>query len=144
MKKGLKIIIVILFVLKMEYFTISHPRTPQQNAVMERTNRSLQDMARAMICRNNLSKLFWAEALNTASYVLNRTLITLIRKSLKKTPYELWGGVKPTPHYFHIFGCKCFILNPKDNLGKFDAKTHDGIFLGYSSSSKAYKVLNIC
>ena len=122
---------------------ISHnfscPRTPQQNGVVERRNRSLQEMARAMICENDLPKYFWAEAVNTACYVLNRTLI---RKSLKKTPYELWNGIKPTLHYFHVFGCKCFILNTKDNLGKFDAKTHDGIFLGYSSTSKAYRVFN--
>ena len=96
-------------------------------------------MARAMICENDLPKFFWAEVVNTTCYVLNRTLI---RKFLKKTPYELWNEVKPTLHYFYVFGCKCFILNTKDNLGKFDSKTYDGIFLGYSSSSKAYRVLN--
>ena len=62
---------------------------------------------------------------------------------MKKTPYELWNGVKPTLHYFHVFRYKCFILNTKDNLDKFEAKTYDGIFLGYSSSSKVYKVFNM-
>ena len=107
---------------------------------MERRNRSLQEMARAMICENDLPKCFWAEAVNTACYVLNRTLIG---KSLKKTPYELWNRIKPTLHYFHVFGCKCFILNTKDNLGKFDAKTHDGIFLGYSSTSKVMRLRQV-
>ena len=47
-----------------------------------------------------------------------------------------------TIHYFHVFGCKCFILNKKDNLGKFDSKIDYGVFLGYSQRSKAYRVYN--
>ncbi|XP_019226340.1 PREDICTED: uncharacterized protein LOC109207804 [Nicotiana attenuata] len=67
----------------------------------------------------------------------------LIRPSLKKTPYELWNGKKPNISYFHPFGCKCFIHNNgKDNLGKFDPKSDEGIFLGYSPSSRAYRVFN--
>ena len=66
----------------------------------------------------------------------------LIRSSLDKTSYELWKNKKPNISYFKVFGSKCFILNTKDNLGKFDAKSNVGIFLGYSSSSKAYKVFN--
>ena len=62
--------------------------------------------------------------------------------SLDKTPYELWKNKKPNISYFKVFGSKCFILNTKDNLGKFDAKSSVGIFLGYSLSSKAYRVFN--
>ncbi|KAH9744422.1 Integrase catalytic domain-containing protein [Citrus sinensis] len=117
----------------------SSPRTPQQNRVVERKNRSIQEMARTMLNENSLPKYFWAEAVNTACYVLNRVLI---RPNLNKTPYELWKDIKPNIGYFKVFGCKCFVLNTKDNLGKFDPKSDVGIFLGYSNSSKAYRVYN--
>ncbi|KAH9779804.1 Integrase catalytic domain-containing protein [Citrus sinensis] len=117
----------------------SSPRTPQQNGVVERKNRSIQEMARTMLNENSLPKYFWTEAVNTACYVLNRVLI---RPNLNKTPYELWKDRKPNIGYFKVFGCKCFVLNTKDNLGKFDPKSDVGIFLGYSNSSKAYRVYN--
>ncbi|KAH9743821.1 hypothetical protein KPL70_003436 [Citrus sinensis] len=117
----------------------SSPRTPQQNGVVERKNRSIQEIAKTMLNENSLPKYFWAEAVNTACYVLNRVLI---RPNLNKTPYELWKDRKPNIDYFKVFGCKCFILNTKDNLGKFDPKSDVGIFLGYSNSSKAYRVYN--
>ena len=59
-----------------------------------------------------------------------------------KTPYELWKNKKPNINYFKVFGCNCLILNTKDNLGKFDAKSDVGNFLGYSTSSKAFRVFN--
>ena len=97
-------------------------------------------MARSMLCESKLPKYFWAEAINTAYYILN---CTLIRPILKKTPYELWKGRKPNIDYFHIFDCRYFILNNgKDSLGKFDAKSDEAIFLGYSTSSKAFRVFN--
>ncbi|KAH9672866.1 hypothetical protein KPL70_017899 [Citrus sinensis] len=117
----------------------SSPRTPQQNGVVERKNRSIQEMARTMLNENSLPKYFWAEAVNTACYVLNRVLI---RPNLNKTSYELWKYRKPNIGYFKVFGCKCFVLNTKDNLGKFDPKSDVGIFLDYSNSSKAYRVYN--
>ena len=89
--------------------------------------------------KKNLPKYFWVETINTSCYVLNRILLRLI---LTKTPYELWKNKKPNISYFKIFGCKCFILNTKNNLGKFDAKSDVGIFLGYSTSSKAFRVFN--
>ncbi|XP_038992978.1 uncharacterized protein LOC120116622, partial [Hibiscus syriacus] len=118
----------------------SAPRTPQQNGVVERKNRTLEEMARTMLCENNLPKYFWTEATNTACYVVNRVMI---RPILKKTPYEIFKNKKPNISYFHPFGCKCFVLNNgKENLGKFDAKSDEGIFLGYSLNSKAYRVFN--
>ncbi|KAI5415607.1 hypothetical protein KIW84_040865 [Lathyrus oleraceus] len=67
----------------------------------------------------------------------------LIRHILNKTPYELLKGRKPNVSHLHVFGCKCFVLNNgKENLGKFDSKADEGIFLGYSQSSKAYRVYN--
>ena len=117
----------------------SSPRTPQQNGVVERKNRVLVEMARTMLNEYNLLKYFWAEVINTACYLSNRVFI---RPILNKTPYELWNERKPKISYLRVFGCKCYILNTKDNLGKFDAKTDEGIFLGYATSSKSYRVFN--
>ena len=64
------------------------------------------------------------------------------RIGTKKTPYELWKGRKPNVKYFKIFGSTCFILKDRENVGKFDSRSDEGIFLGYSSTSKAYQVYN--
>ena len=95
-------------------------------------------MACTMLYKNNLSRYFQAEAINTACYILNRALVRLV---LKKTPYELWQDRKPNIGHFHAFGCKCYIHNnEKDNLEKFDVRSDEGIFLGYAIISKAYRV----
>ncbi|GKC73164.1 retrovirus-related pol polyprotein from transposon TNT 1-94 [Tanacetum coccineum] len=73
------------------------------------------------------------------NYILNRILI---RPILGKTPYEILRGRKPTIDYFKVSGSKCFILNTKDYLTKFDPKSYEGVFLGYSQNSKAYIILN--
>ena len=87
-------------------------------------------MARTILCESQLSKYFWAKVVNTVCYILNRTLI---RPIVRKTSYELWNDQKINISYFHIFGCKCFIHNDrKENLGKFDTKSDEDIFLGYS------------
>ena len=93
-----------------------------------------------MLNDTNLPKFFWVDVVNIACYIMNRALI---RPILKKTPYELYKGRKPNISHLHIFGCKCFVLNNgKDNLGKFDAKSDEGIFLGYSLNSKAFRIYN--
>lgn len=98
------------------------------------------ELARTMFSDSNLPKYFWADAVSTTCFVSNRVNI---RPILKKTPYELFKGRKPNIAFFHIFGCKCFILNnDKDNLGKFEEKSDEGIFLGYSLTSKAYRIYN--
>ena len=75
------------------------PRTPQQNRVVERKNKILEEMDDTMLCKNNLPRYFWTKAINTACYILNRALI---RHILKKTPYELWKDRKPNIGYFHV------------------------------------------
>jgi len=118
----------------------SAPRTPQQNGVVERKNRSLEELARTMLNETGLPKYFWVDVVSTTCYVINRVLI---RPILKKTPYELFRGRKPNLSHLKVFGCKCFILNNgKDNLGKFDSKSDEGIFLGYSQHGHAYRVYN--
>ena len=79
----------------------SAPRTPQQNGVVERKNMTLEDMARTMILANSIPKYFWAEAIATACYILNRAMI---RPLLKKTSYELLNGRKPRIDYLRVFG----------------------------------------
>ncbi|KAJ9545521.1 hypothetical protein OSB04_025228 [Centaurea solstitialis] len=82
---------------------------------------------------------FWAEAVNTACYVQNRVLIV---KSKGKTPYELFEKKKPYIGFLQPFGCPCTILDTKTHLGKFESKSDDGFFVGYSSQSKALRVFN--
>ena len=96
-------------------------------------------MARTILLESSLSKDFWAKVVNTACYIQNHVFL---RPILKKNPYELWKGRKSNISYFHVFGSECFILNTKDKLLKFDPKSDPGIFLGYSSISKAYRVYN--
>ncbi|KAJ9536639.1 hypothetical protein OSB04_un000188 [Centaurea solstitialis] len=117
----------------------SSVRTPQQNGVAERRNRTLIEAARSMLSEANLTTQLWAEAVNTACYTQNRSLIV---KRFRRTVYELFRNRKPSIKHLHIFGCVCYILNNKDSLGKFDSKSDDGIFLGYSSISKTYRVFN--
>lgn len=93
-----------------------------------------------MLNDSNLQKYFWADGVSTTCYVSNRVIITPL---LKKTPFELFKGRKPNITHFHIFGYKFFFLNnDKDILGKFDKKSDEGIFLGYSHNNKAYIIYN--
>ena len=117
----------------------STPITPQQNGVVERKNRVIQEMARAMLHNKDVARNLWGEAVNTACHTVNRVYF---RPGTKKTPYELWKGKKPNVKYFRIFGNTCFILKDRENVGKFDSQSDEGIFMGYSSTSKAYRVYN--
>ncbi|GKF24052.1 putative ribonuclease H-like domain-containing protein, partial [Tanacetum coccineum] len=114
-------------------------RTPQQNGVAERKNRTLIEAARTMLVDSRLSITFWAEAVNTACYVLNMVLIT---KPHNKTSYELIHGRPPLINFMKPFGCPVTILNTRDQLGKFDGKADEGYFVGYSVVSKAMRVFN--
>nr|GFA78497.1 retrovirus-related Pol polyprotein from transposon TNT 1-94 [Tanacetum cinerariifolium] len=117
----------------------SNARTPQQNGVAERRNRSLIESARTMLADAKLPVTFWAEAVNTACYVQNRVRVY---KAHNKTPHELFNGRTPAIGFLKPFGCHVMILNTLDNLGKFEAKGDEGYFLGYSMSSKAFRVFN--
>ncbi|GJS88135.1 retrovirus-related pol polyprotein from transposon TNT 1-94 [Tanacetum coccineum] len=117
----------------------SAPHTPQSNGVVKRKNRTLQEMSRTMSNEQSLPQKFWCNAVDTSTYILNRILIRAI---LGKTPYEILRGRKHTLDYFRVFGRKCFILNTKDYLTKFDPKSYEGVFLGYSQNSKANIILN--
>ncbi|GJX43570.1 putative ribonuclease H-like domain-containing protein [Tanacetum coccineum] len=114
-------------------------RTPQQNGVAERKNRTLIEAARTMLADSLLPTTFWAEAVSTACYVQNRVLVT---KPHNKTPYELLHGRPPSISFMRPFGCPVTILNTLDPLGKFDEKADEGFFVGYSINSKAFRVFN--
>ncbi|KAJ9535601.1 hypothetical protein OSB04_un001260 [Centaurea solstitialis] len=112
-------------------------RTPQQNGVVERKNRTLVEAARSMIAHSGVPLSLWAEAVSTACYTQNRTLIV---KRTDKTAYEMVNKRKPNIKFFRVFGCVCYLLNNRDDLGKFDAKSDESIFIGYSHNSATYRV----
>ena len=102
---------------------------------MERVNTIIQEMTRSMLNESNVSEFLWAEAVSTACYIINRVYL---RPLTSKIAYEIFNGRKPTVSYFHIFGCKCFVLKSGLNLGKFDEHSEEAIFIGYSLNSKAF------
>nr|GEU77779.1 putative ribonuclease H-like domain-containing protein [Tanacetum cinerariifolium] len=117
----------------------SVPRTPQQNGIAERKNRTLIEAARTILADLLLPILFWAEAVNTACYVQNRVLVT---KPHNKAPYELLHGRPPSIGFMRPFGCPVTILNTLDHLGKFQRKADEGFLVGYYACSKAFRVFN--
>ncbi|GKD86138.1 retrovirus-related pol polyprotein from transposon TNT 1-94 [Tanacetum coccineum] len=122
--------------IKREY---SISRTPQQNRFVEKKNRTLIETARTMLVDSLLPTVFWAKAVNTACYVLNRVLVT---KPHNKTPYELIIDRAPSISFMRPFGCHVTILNTLDPLGMFDGKAEEGFLVGYSVHSKAFRVFN--
>ncbi|KAJ9557536.1 hypothetical protein OSB04_012150 [Centaurea solstitialis] len=111
----------------------SVPRTPQQNGVVERKHKTLVEAARTMQNASGLPLTFWAETVNTACYIQNRSLVV---KRFEKTPYQLLPNIK----FFHVFGCKCYVLNDREPVRKFNPKGDDAIFIGYAWDSVAHRV----
>ncbi|GJV80500.1 retrovirus-related pol polyprotein from transposon TNT 1-94 [Tanacetum coccineum] len=93
--------------------------TPQQNVVVERPNQTLIEAARTMLIFSKAPLFLWAEAINTACYTQNRSII---RRRYNETPYELMQDKKPDLSFFHVFGALCYPTNDNDDLGKLDAK----------------------
>jgi len=114
---------------------LSTPYTPQQNGIAERKNRTLVESARCMLAESGLPTSFWAEAIATANYIRNRC----VTKTLEKTPHELWIRKRPNMH-LQKFGVKAYILDKTPNKDKFALRGIEGIFIGYSETSKAYRV----
>jgi transposase InsO family protein len=111
--------------------------TSQSNDLIQRKNRTLIDIARSMLSEYNVSQSFWAEAINTACYYINRLYCHPLKE---KTSYELLNGRKPSITYFQVFGCKCYNLKKGTRLDKFEKKYDEGFLLGYSTTSKVYRV----
>ena len=97
------------------------------------------DFARTLMIEKNVDLKYWKEAISTIVHTLNWVQL---KKDTNKTPYELWYGYKPNVSYLKVFGSKCYLLR-ESRKGKFDVKSDEGIYLGYSHKSKAYKCLNL-
>jgi transposase InsO family protein len=119
-------------------FTI--PKTPQQNGVSERMNRTLVEAVRSMLSDSKLPHKFWAEALSTAVYLLNRSPTTALNEM---TPYEAWTGMKPSVSHLKAFGCLAYAHIPKDERRKLDPKAKKCIHLGYGVVRKGYRLYDL-
>nr|GEV40200.1 hypothetical protein [Tanacetum cinerariifolium] len=114
-------------------------RTPKQNGVVERWNRTLVEAARTMLSAAKVPLSFWAEAIATTRFTQNRSLVI---PRHKKTPYHIINNRKPTVKFCHIFGSLCYIVRDGKNLDKMNEKGDACIFVGYSTQSRAYRVFN--
>ncbi|GKD33289.1 retrovirus-related pol polyprotein from transposon TNT 1-94, partial [Tanacetum coccineum] len=126
-----------------EKIDISHEtsvaRSPQQNGVVERRNRTLIEAAHTMLIYAKAPLFLWAEAVATACYTQNRSMI---RRRHGKTPYELLHNKPPDLSYLHVFGALCYPTNDSENLGKLQPKADIGIFIGYAPTKKAFRIYN--
>ncbi|GJS12937.1 retrovirus-related pol polyprotein from transposon TNT 1-94 [Tanacetum coccineum] len=117
----------------------STARTPQQNGVVKRRNRTLVEAARTMLIFSRLPEFLWAEAISTACFTQNGSII---HTRYNKTPYELLRDRKLNVEYFHVFGLLCYPINDRDDLGKMKPKADIGIFNGYSETSRGFRIYN--
>ncbi|KAL2235826.1 UNVERIFIED_CONTAM: Retrovirus-related Pol polyprotein from transposon TNT 1-94 [Sesamum indicum] len=110
------------------------PGTPQQNGVAERMNRTLNEHARCMRLKSGLPKMFWADAVNTAAFLINREPSVPLNNRI---PEEIWSGKKVDLSFLCTFGCSAYILN--DDRTKLDAKSIKCTFIGYGTDEFGYR-----
>ncbi|GJU48325.1 retrovirus-related pol polyprotein from transposon TNT 1-94 [Tanacetum coccineum] len=113
--------------------------SPQQNSVVERRNRPLIEAACTMLIYAKAPLFLWAEAVATACYTQNQSIIRLRHE---KTPYELLHDKLPDLSFFHVFGALCYPTNYSKNMGKLQPKADIGIFIGYAPIKKAFQSYN--
>lgn len=113
------------------------PYTPQQNGCSERHNRTLVEKARTMLHAKNLTLRLWAEAMNTAVYIYNRTPLSH-KNGL--TPYEIWTGKQVNLTHMKTFGCEAYVHIPSQQRRKWDPKSKRMIFIGYQGESSNYRL----
>ncbi|GJS58096.1 retrovirus-related pol polyprotein from transposon TNT 1-94 [Tanacetum coccineum] len=134
---------IIKFLKMIQKVGISHEtsvaRSPQQNGIVERRNRTLIEAARTMLIYAKAPLFLWAEVVATACYTQNRSIIRLRHG---KTPYELLHDKLPDLSFFHVFGALCYPTNDSENLGKLQPKADIGIFIGYAPTKKAFRIYN--
>ncbi|GJT71433.1 retrovirus-related pol polyprotein from transposon TNT 1-94 [Tanacetum coccineum] len=114
-------------------------RTPEQNDVVERRNRTLVEAARTMLSAAKFPLYFWAEAIATACFTQNRSRVI---PRHEKTPYHIINGRKPSVKFFYIFGSLCYIVRDGENLDEMKEKGDACLFVGYSTQSRVYRVYN--
>nr|GFA56391.1 ribonuclease H-like domain-containing protein [Tanacetum cinerariifolium] len=117
----------------------STAQTPKQNGIVERQNCTLVEAARTMLSASQLPLFFWAEAIATACYTQNRSIIILTHG---KIPYHIINDRKPLIKHLYIFGCICYSTRDGENLDKMKEKRDQCILVGYSTQSKGYRVYN--
>nr|GEY78589.1 retrovirus-related Pol polyprotein from transposon TNT 1-94 [Tanacetum cinerariifolium] len=100
-------------------YQMSSVRTPQQNRVVERRNKTLLEAARTMLIFSRAPLFLWAEAIATACFTQNRSII---HRPFNKTPYELINGIKPDISFLYVFGALCYPKNDREDIGKLGAK----------------------
>jgi hypothetical protein len=113
------------------------PYNPQQNGVAERKNRAITGAARSMLHDQSLPLYLWAEACGTAVYLQNRSPHRILGKM---TPEEAFTGRRPDVEHIRIFGCSTFSHVPSERRTKLDPTAQQGILVGYSEVSKAYRI----
>lgn len=114
--------------------------TPEQNSVAERDNRTIMEAVKSCIHFAQVEDAFWAEAVDTIVYTLNRTCSRLL---IHTTPFEAYTGLKPSVAHMRPFGCHVFIHIPKKIRKKLDPTSRAGFFLGYSDATKGYRVWDL-
>eukprot|EP00253_Pinus_taeda_P015604 PITA_15604 len=115
------------------------PYTPQQNGVAKRMNNMFMERARRMLSGVGLGQEFWAEAMDTACYLVNRSPSSVLDD---KTPQEVWTGKKPSLSHVRVFRCDVYVHVPKEKRTKLDSKSEKCIFIGYKDGLKGYKLWN--
>ena len=116
------------------------PKTPEQNGVAERMNRTLTESIRSMLINAKFPQTFWAKALSTAVYLRNRSPT----KSLAgMTPFEAWKGHKPNVNHLRVFGCTVYAHIEKDERSKLDSKARKCVLLGYGTRTKGYRLYDV-
>ncbi|CAL9017123.1 unnamed protein product [Prunus brigantina] len=113
--------------------------SPQQNGVAERKNRTVVEMAKSMLHEKGVPYEFWAEAVNTAVYLLNRSPTKALNKI---TPFEAYTGRKPGIAHLKIFGSPCHVLIPSALRHKLEENSHKCIFVGYGLCEKGYRLFD--
>nr|GFA53457.1 retrovirus-related Pol polyprotein from transposon TNT 1-94 [Tanacetum cinerariifolium] len=114
-------------------------RSPQQNGVVERRNHTLIEAARTMLIYAQASLFLWAEAVATACFTQNRSIVRLRHD---KTSYELLQSKRPDLSFFHVFGALCYPTNDSENVDKLQPKADIGIFIGYAPTKKTFRIYN--
>nr|GFC15777.1 hypothetical protein [Tanacetum cinerariifolium] len=114
-------------------------QTPEQNRFVERRNRTFVEATRTMLSAAKVPLFLWAEAIATACFTQNRSLVI---PRHEKTHYHIINDRKPSIKFFHIFGSTCYIVRDGENLDKMKEKGDECIFVGYSTQSRAYRVFN--
>nr|GEW03073.1 hypothetical protein [Tanacetum cinerariifolium] len=120
-------------------YKTSVAHSPQQNGVVERLNRTLIEAARTMLIYARASLFLWTEAVATACFTQNHSIIRLRHG---KTPYELLHKKLLDLSFFHVFCALCYLTNDSENLGKLQLKADIGIFIGYAPTKKAFWIYN--